>query len=253
MSTVAAGGTDWGTRRQVLTPHWRLTEKKGRRSESQGHKQQREKSQIQFLSWAANFWDSFFPDCVGCEWGGLRLSVSRFIIARSQLGSPSLPCGSCVIKLRHRIWEITFSLRLSFSSWIHSLSLSLPLAGSLSVHYSLSDCLSHTHTYAKTHTEDICTSVTAFVGTAAHKTFRNRLIKYTLNTDYYTVALIFNMVKRDFLYICKNSLGHALYFNSMRTTARSRQHLLKLFFVSCLRLLLFSLYKWLNCKCKLFL
>lgn len=253
MSTVAAGGTDWGTRRQVLTPHWRLTEKKGRRSESQGHKQQREKSQIQFLSWAANFWDSFFPDCVGCEWGGLRLSVSGFIIARSQLGSPSLPCGSCVIKLRHRIWEITFSLRLSFSSWIHSLSLSLPLAGSLSVHYSLSDCLSHTHTYAKTHTEDICTSVTAFVGTAAHKTFRNRLIKYTLNTDYYTVALIFNMVKRDFLYICKNSLGHALYFNSMRTTARSRQHLLKLFFVSCLRLLLFSLYKWLNCKCKLFL
>lgn len=87
-----------------------------------------------------------------------RLSAFGFIISRTELGFPFLPCGPSVIKLRHQIWGITFFLSVLLFSLPHctglSPSLSLPLTGSLSIHFSLclSFCHIHTYIFRNTHT-----------------------------------------------------------------------------------------------------
>lgn len=93
---------------------------KNRKNETQAER----KPLIQFpriqRSWAVNFWASVFMT-VCRVWVGRLEVITLWIhhISCTEPSPPSLPCGSCVIKPRHWIWEIAFFFGLSSSSWKH--------------------------------------------------------------------------------------------------------------------------------------
>lgn len=133
------------------------------------------------------------------------LSVFGFIIFRTELGFPRLPCGSGVIKLRHRIWEITSSLPppSSFSPpRCIGLPLSLPshslfVCSLLTLPLSVSHAHMHMYKFRNIHVEE-----EASVQVRMHW-WKVRLVKHAeivelelkLKADYRTGALVWDFLQ----------------------------------------------------------